>query len=119
MKNKLKISGRIWIDNKGINLAGAGKLRLLQKIKELGSLRKAANEMEMSYRHAWGQIDKMNKSSEKPLVILKRGGKEGQTAEITQFGEMILESFEKLQDNFNEFLEKQSKIFNEIIEDLK
>jgi molybdate transport system regulatory protein len=115
MKNKLKISGRIWIDSDGVNLAGSGKLNLLQKIKELGSLRKAANDMGMSYRHAWGQIDKMNKSSMKPLVVLKRGGKEGGTAEITKFGEQILQSYKLLQVNFDEFLEIQSNLLNQML----
>jgi len=81
---------------------------LLLKIKELGSLRKAAQEMKMSYRQAWSNINQMNKSTENALVILKRGGKDGGIAVITEYGEKVINIFNNLQLAFNKFIENQT-----------
>jgi molybdate transport system regulatory protein len=106
---ELKVEGRIWINAGTINFVGDGKIHLLEKIKELGSLRKASLEMKMSYRQAWGQINKMNLVYNKPLVVLHRGGKDGGIAELTAFGEKIITIQKELHREFELFLDFQSK----------
>ncbi len=59
----LKIKGRIWLDSDNSSFIGQGKIELLLKIKELGSLRKAAIDMKMSYRQAWENINQINAPS--------------------------------------------------------
>ncbi|NVO09733.1 MAG: LysR family transcriptional regulator [Bacteroidales bacterium] len=105
---KIDADSRIWltIDNK--SFLGQGKIELLEKIKEYGSLRKAAGEMKMSYRKAWGSINKINELAGKPLVILKRGGKDGGIAEITEVGEKAIIIFNQLQEEIKNLLEKQT-----------
>jgi molybdate transport system regulatory protein len=46
------VDGRIWITLGTRAFIGQGKIELINKIKELGSLRKAAMDMKMSYRQA-------------------------------------------------------------------
>ena len=104
------VNGRIWIDYGDSSFVGQGKIELLKKIKELGSLRKAATELKMSYTQAWYTIDNMNKSAPGPLVILNRGGKEGGVAQITEMGEKVLLVYEKLQKEFDIFLEIQTSV---------
>lgn len=106
---QFKISGRIWIDCNSESFLGQGKIEIIEKIKELGSLRKAAAEMKMSYRQAWLNINKMNQLAPKPLVILKRGGKDGGIAQITEFGEKILLTFQNIQADFENFIKIQSR----------
>jgi len=106
---ELKVEGRIWINAGDINFVGDGKIHLLEKIKELGSLRKASMEMKMSYRQAWGHINKMNLAYNKKLVILHRGGKDGGIAELTEFGVKIINIQKELQHEFEVFLNNQSK----------
>jgi len=108
-ENKFSVDGRVWINSGECSFTGPGKIELLEKIKELGSLRKAASEMKMSYRQAWQRIDKMNKRAEQPLVILTRGGKDGGIAVVTEFADKVILSYKTLQSAFTKFIEEQSK----------
>jgi molybdate transport system regulatory protein len=101
---KLVADGRIWLNIDGQPFIGTGKVELIQKIEELGSLRKAATAMKMSYRQAWQSVKQMNELSGKPLVILNRGGKEGGTAKITDEGQLVVQNFRKLENKFIDFL---------------
>jgi molybdate transport system regulatory protein len=109
---RYRLKGRIWIEIGDKTLLGEGKAILLKKTSELGSLRKAAMELKMSYRQAWYHINMLNKATGTPLILLRRGGKDGGTAHITEFGEEIIGVFEKLQFEFREFLDDQTRILN-------
>ena len=52
MKPKL----RVWVMFGEDLKFGDGRARLLELIDERGSLKKAAQELEMSYRNAWGYL---------------------------------------------------------------
>jgi molybdate transport system regulatory protein len=104
----LKANGRIWISVDGVPLIGAGKTELIIKIKELGSLRKAALEMKMSYRKAWYSIDQINKLAGQPVIVLQRGGKNGGEAILTEFGKNLIEKYQNLQSDFDSFLNEKS-----------
>jgi molybdate transport system regulatory protein len=106
------VKGRIWIEIHKEMLMGEGKVNLLKKTAELGSLRKAADEMKMSYRKAWYSINQMNHASDEPLILLKHGGKHGGIAQITEFGEKIIEKFKSVEKEFAGFLELQTKFMN-------
>ncbi|OFX39824.1 MAG: hypothetical protein A2X08_02900 [Bacteroidetes bacterium GWA2_32_17] len=112
LNTKYSVDGRVWINSDNFSFIGQGKIDLIKKIKEFGSLRKAASEMKMSYRQAWQNIYKMNKLSEKPLVILKRGGKDGGIAEVTEFAENVIIAYKNLQTAFDIFINEQTKNLN-------
>ncbi len=112
MNNQYKLNGRIWIEIGNKTFIGEGKAQLLKKTAELGSLRKASIELGMSYRKAWYNLNKLNMSTGKPLIKLKRGGKDGGIALITEYGEKILDLFEKTQNEFETFLTNQAIIIN-------
>lgn len=105
----ITIKGRIWIEAGGESFLGAGRVTLLRKTAELGSLRKAAMELNLSYRQAWYSLNKANKAAGSPLIVLKRGGRQGGTAEITAFGSRVLEQFARLEADFHDFLNSQSE----------
>lgn len=102
------VEGRIWVNANNQPYIGKGKIILLEKIKELGSLRKAANELKMSYRQAWYSINQINTFSKTPAVILKRGGKDGGIAIVTEHGEMIIKTFKALQIDFSDYLNSKN-----------
>jgi molybdate transport system regulatory protein len=112
LNNKFAVEGRVWINSGACAFTGQGKIELIEKIKELGTLRKAAAEMKMSYRQAWQSINKMNKLSEKPLVIFKRGGKEGGIAQVTEFADKVIVTYKNLQLAFNTFIQEQTQNLN-------
>ncbi|MGC9258095.1 winged helix-turn-helix domain-containing protein, partial [Desulfurella sp.] len=55
-----KVLGRIWIDIDNKNFLGKGKVELLKKIDEYGSISKAAKDMKMSYKAAWDIVKEIN-----------------------------------------------------------
>ena len=51
----------MWLETHDGVFFGLGRAQLLDKIDKLGSLKKAAESMGMSYRGAWGKIKKTEK----------------------------------------------------------
>ncbi|WP_243400396.1 winged helix-turn-helix domain-containing protein [Flavobacterium alvei] len=108
MKN-LIIKGHLSIENSKGHLMGSGKKQLLEKIKETGSIKAAATEMKISYRHAWEMIKKMNATSDVPLVIKNTGGSSGGGSVVTKEGEELIACYIKLNVAFEEFKEQICK----------
>ncbi|RKZ69888.1 MAG: hypothetical protein DRQ48_07215 [Gammaproteobacteria bacterium] len=72
--------------------------RLLQAIRDKGSLKRGAEESRLSYRHAWGLLKKWETEFNSPLVTLQRGRNHG--ANLTALGEKLLQSQQILSDKF-------------------
>lgn len=111
MKNskKYSIRFRIWIDEEKGPFLGLGKVILLQKIKETGSITRAAQSIKMSYRQAWQLVEDMNARANKPLVKKHLGGKTGGGADITPEGENAIAQFYTLEKNIHDFINKEYK----------
>lgn len=69
---------------------GPGKLELLERIQELGSISAAARTMKMSYRQAWDLVQQMNEAFKEPVVTSQTGGRHGGGAILTEFGKSLL-----------------------------
>jgi 8-oxo-dGTP diphosphatase len=78
----------------GKSLMGSGRARFLQLIAETGSLSTAAKRMGMSYRHAWGIIQRMEQIYGEKIVVSERGGSEKGMTRLTDAGEKLLRTFE-------------------------
>ena len=64
----LEISGRLWLNREGHGYLGAGRIALLERIGETGSIAQAARSMGMSYKAAWDAVEAMNNLADRPLV---------------------------------------------------
>lgn len=106
----LSINGRIWFETPDGKLLGHGRVELLERIQQSGSLRQAALQMKMSYRQAWDMINYMNEHFGAPVVISHRGGKGGGSAELTEKGLKAIEQFKLFQQKFEEFLKTNSPL---------
>lgn len=106
---KFKANGRVWIDGPDGAFLGYGRIELLEKIHELGSIRKAALAMKMSYRQAWEFIQQMNQVMDTPLVVANTGGKGGGNALLTAEGLQAIDQFKHFNEAFQEFLKSYSK----------
>lgn len=100
----MRICGRIWVKEKDKNFLGQGKIELLEKIVQCGSIAQAAKDMKMSYKAAWDSIDAMNKLSNKPLVERITGGKGGGGTRITPQGLAVINTFHAMQNVQNKLL---------------
>src|SRR6267142_2348791 len=56
---------------------GPGKAKLLESIRNTGSISAAAREMGMSYKRAWLLLDSMNQAFTEPVVTAASGGAGG------------------------------------------
>ncbi|WP_373000816.1 TOBE domain-containing protein [Sulfurimonas sp.] len=100
----MEIEGRIWFKKEGKNLLGNGRVELLEKIDEYGSISKASRAMKMSYKAAWDMVDAMNNISDKPLVQKVTGGKNGGGAQVTKVGKELINTFKKFKEFYNALL---------------
>jgi molybdate transport system regulatory protein len=99
--------GRIWIDGPEGTFLGYGRIILLERIHEYGSITKAARSMAMSYRHAWELVDSMNRQSIRPFVEAVTGGRGGGGARLTQDGESAIRLFWKFYADLQHFLKQE------------
>ena len=76
---------------------GPGKARLLESVRDTGSISAAARDMRMSYKRAWVLLDSMNQAFTEPLVAAAPGGAGGGGAVLTQFGAEVLERYRRIQ----------------------
>ena len=76
---------------------GPGKAELLEYIAATGSIRTAAQEMDMSYPRAWGLVREMNALFTAPLVTRTRGGGSGGGAVLTPLGETVLRLYSRME----------------------
>lgn len=102
--------GRIWIDGNEGTFLGYGRIVLLERIGEYGSITKAARSMDMSYRHAWELLDSMNRQARKPFIVTVTGGKGGGGARLTKEGENAITLFWKFYSDFQKFLTREKKL---------
>lgn len=115
MKKKSKsieIQGSVWMTIDGQSFGGRGRVDLLAKIAEHGSITHAAKSLKMSYKSAWGAIDTMNNLAGEPLVERLTGGKGGGGTRLTKRGEQLVVNFKAIQQehwNFIEHLGRQAK----------
>jgi molybdate transport system regulatory protein len=80
----------IRIDLDAEDALGPGKIRLLELIRDLGSISSAGRAMDMSYRRAWLLIDELNRTFREPLVETQKGGGGGGGAQLTAFGREVI-----------------------------
>ncbi|BBP04299.1 TOBE domain-containing protein [Sulfuriferula plumbiphila] len=83
---------------------GKGRIELLEKIGELGSISAAAKALGLSYKAAWEAVEAMNNLSEAPLVERVAGGRHGGGTALTALGLQVLSMFRRLEGQYREFL---------------
>lgn len=81
----------LWIETDTGLLFGLGRAILLQKIDQLGSIKRAADELGMSYRAAWGKIRKSEEILGEKLILQGCSKRDG--CELTEVGRLLMERF--------------------------
>ncbi len=100
MMYHLKCKYMMYSDDKFI--IGEGRVKLLELIQEKGSISSAAKEMNMAYRHAWGEIKDIEESTGKDILTSTRGGEKKGGSELTGFAQELLEEYEDLKEEHDE-----------------
>lgn len=81
----------IWLETSDGVYFGMGRAMLLLKIEEHGSLRKAAEDLGMSYRAAWGKLRKTEAILGVKLIENSRSKRDG--CRLTEEGRLLMEKF--------------------------
>ena len=74
---------------------------LLKTIDDLKSIVAASEKMNISYRKAWGIINKVEKKLGFPLVIKHRGGTDGGRTELSSEGHELIDGYNQLSERFD------------------
>ena len=113
------INARFWLlgtPGEAQTYVGIGRIELLEKIGQYGSMNRAAKEMGMSYKKAWKLIEELNGFCDQPLVIKSHGGVSGGGTQLTEQGKKVITQFRAFEKRLQAFLQKESE---EMAENLK
>lgn len=100
---------RIWVEGKEGTFLGYGRVVLLERIDEFGSISKAARSMKMSYKHAWDLVGSMNRQAPEPLIKTAAGGKGGGGTKLTEAGKKGIKIFRDLHGRLQDFLANETQ----------
>lgn len=103
----LQIKGRLWVENEGRTYLSWGRIILLERIDEYGSVSAAAKSMQMSFAHAWHLVEDMNALAPQPLVEKQVGGRRGGGAWLTDTGKQAVKDFTQLVGRFQGWIEQE------------
>ena len=103
MKAKLKV----WIVFGNSVKLGDGRAQLLELIDELGSLRKAAAHLEMSYRNAWGYLRDLEQAAGFELLERHAGGGPGSGMRLTTRGRAFVAAYRKFRQRVDAAVDRQ------------
>lgn len=95
MELKLKL---YLVGDDGEKFMGIGVLWLLEKTDALGSLRKAAIDMTISYTKAYGMVRRLEEQLGVPVLERKKGGSSRDGARLTDFGKELVRLYSAFQD---------------------
>jgi molybdate transport system regulatory protein len=76
---------------------GPGKIRLLEAIRDTGSITRAGIALGMSYRRAWLLVDDMNNCFREPVIAAQAGGSHGGGAVLTPFGSRLIDQYRAIE----------------------
>ena len=111
----VKLKAKVWLETPLGSPLGYGKLELLLKIKECGSILRASRELGMSYKKAWNLVEEINRCFGKEIVQKQTGGAGGGGTKLTETGERVVEEFLKLKHEVEGLLSQKEKVFEKIL----
>ena len=113
---RIRARCKLWLSSKDVEgVFGDGKWRLLEAIGRTGSLSAASESLRISYRKAWGDLNKAQDTLNVALVEKQRGGNMGGRTILTGEGKKWVKAYAK----FHADVEKAvGKAYEKRIEEL-
>ena len=109
-KNKHKVLCKVWLEYAGEPLIGKGGAKILETIKDVKSISKAAKKAEMSYRYVWNYLAKLEKRLGEPVINTYKGGnKGGGGATLTELGQRLLDEYHRASCYMSEIVGDETK----------
>jgi molybdate transport system regulatory protein len=105
------INDMLRIESTNDRFLGPGRIELLEKIIETGSISQAAKLMGMSYKKAWDSIHSINQQTVTPIVITQAGGEKGGGTIVTDEGKLLITSFKQLHADIRLYFSEKIETF--------
>ena len=98
-------------DDQGKKFFGLGPMTLLLKVDEYGSLKKAADDMSLSYHKALNMIKAAEAGFGCPLMVKKIGGERGGGSTLTPAAQEIIQTYRTFETRLDQCA---GQIFSEL-----
>ena len=94
----MRVRFKVWLEKEGRPVISEGKYRLLREVEKTGSIRRASENLGLTYKRAFSQIKGME--DRLGYRVLER--KRGKGAVLTEEGRRLLEEYERILKAFKE-----------------
>lgn len=119
-KFEIFLNYKLWLSSvTGEGIIEEERYKLLQFIKEKGSLKAAADELKISYRKAWGDLKKAEELLGYELIVRQRGGKDGGQSILTDKAIKLLQAYNALHIKMDDAVEKAYEEFKAKTREIK
>ncbi len=109
-----QVQSQLWLNRAEQKFLSQQRLCLLEQVAQQGSISKAAQALNISYKTAWDQVEAMNNLSPKLLVTRETGGRGGGGAYLTAYAEQLIAAYRALEAEHQRFLVQLNQRFNTI-----
>jgi molybdate transport system regulatory protein len=100
---------KVWVVFRGKAKFGDGRARLLELIRELGSIKKAVARSGMSYRNAWGYLAELEEAAGFKFIERTRGAGLRSGSRLTQEGKDFLRRYWKFRHGLDRLVAREFK----------
>jgi molybdate transport system regulatory protein len=100
------LRSKVWVVKNERQVIGPGLARVLGRVERAGSLRRAAQDVQISYSKAWKQVKEAEENFGAPLVRTRVGGPKGGRTELTADGKYLLETYNTLDKDIRRYADK-------------
>jgi len=103
---------KVWLeDTDGDPILGDGRIALLREIEQTGSISAAARNLNLSYRKAWNDLQKIESRLGFATIVKARGGVTGGKTELTANCSSLLHLFDQFRASLNAHAAAEFEIF--------
>ncbi len=88
-----RLKTKIWLEKNGHKVFGDGPYDILNRVEQLGSLRQAAAQINMSYSQAWRLIKMLERNLGFPILVKRVGGPGGGCSILTPQAKELSEAY--------------------------
>ena len=98
---------KVWLELGGEYVFGHGLCRMLEAVRDTGSIKEAAKSLGKSYRYVWGRIKQAEESIGESLVETQVGGSGANRSDLTPRAVELVNAFLALRERMTEVLEEE------------
>ena len=98
---------KVWFEIENAYVFGHGINEMLRAVQRAGSIKRAAESLDKSYRYVWGRIKEAESALGRSLVTTTVGGAGVQRSALTPLAERLSADFDRLRTRVMELVERE------------